>query len=118
MRPPVSDKSLALINETVSTEETPYLDLPLDISDILTVCKEYHRLGWNMQHQIEAIIEYGVEQAIDERMVDVAALPHIKHFLKGIASNFYFGDAQLQASEVVKLIKHFERTRPNIRPGN
>jgi hypothetical protein len=91
---------------------------PLCMYDILTVCKEYHRLGWNMQHQIEAIIEYGVEQAIDERMVDVAALPHIKHFLKGIASNFYFGDAQLQASEVVKLIKHFERTRPNIRPGN
>ena len=113
-----SNKALAQINETQSTEEATYLDLPLDISDIITVCKEYNRLGHNMQHQVEIIIEYGIETAMDQHLIDIAALPLIKDFLKGIASNPLYGDAQSQASELVQLIRYFEKARPNIHPGN
>ena len=82
--------------------------IPIDISDIIKICKEYSDLGWQIQNHIENIIEFGVEEAIKNNLVKKESLIHIKAFLKEITKNAYFGDAVNQAIECIDLIDSYE----------
>lgn len=99
--------TLALIEET-TTDQSEELDIPIDLSDIISICREYNKLGWQIQQQVENILEIGVEEAIKSGYVRKESLPFIKSFLKAIAQNVYFGDAVSQADECVKLIQQYE----------
>lgn len=85
---------------------------PIDLSDILTVCKEYSKLGWQIQNQIETITELGIEEAIKGGLVKVSSLPLIKHFLQSVCENPLFGDASFQANECIALIENYELKHP------
>ena len=89
-------------------------DIPLDISDLISVCREYNKLGWQIQNQVESILDMGVQQAIETGLVKRESLPHIKSFLKSIISNPYFGDAVDQASECLFLIDlYYDKNKIN-----
>jgi hypothetical protein len=94
----IIENSQNLINEN---EE---YDIPLDISDIINICREFNKLGWNIQSQIESMLELGVAESINNGIVNKQSLPHIKNFLNAICRNPYFGDAILQAEECINLI--------------
>lgn len=81
--------------------------IPLDISDIINICKEYNKLGWQIQTQVENILENGVEESIKSGLVKKESLIHIKSFLKSIGKNVYFGDAIFQAEECIYKINIF-----------
>lgn len=101
------------VNQTESNEET-YSSIPIDISDIINVCKEYTKLGWQVQNQVETIMEIGVDEAITSGTVNIIAIPHIKDFLYGICKNAYFGDAAEQAYECINMIELFEEEHPSL----
>lgn len=82
--------------------------IPLDISDIIAICREYNKLGWQLQNQVEAILELGVEEAINTNAVNKTSLPYVKNFLKQIIKNPYFGDAASQAKDCMQLINIYE----------
>lgn len=88
--------------------ESEEYDIPLDISDILNICKEYNKLGWNLQNQVESIVEWGVSDSINNGIVKRESLPHIKNFLCKIIENPYFGDAISQAQDCINLIKQYQ----------
>lgn len=92
---------------TTSEEEEEY-SIPLDISDIITICKEFNKLGWQIQHQVDNILDVGVEEAIRSGNVKKESLPHIKSFLRAIGQNAYFGDAVSQAHDCIRLIQEYE----------
>lgn len=92
----------------MSNEKEDEFSIPLDIFDIISVCKEYNRLGWHIQNQIESILEVGIEESINSGVVKQQFLPHIKNFLRCISDNPYFGDAVSQAKDCIKLIAEFE----------
>jgi len=89
------------------TDEEEY-SIPLDISDIINICREYNKLGWKIQNQVENILELGVEESIKQGIVTKESLPQIKSFLKSISSNAYFGDAVSQSNDCIKLIREYE----------
>lgn len=93
-------------NENNGDEE---FSIPLDISDILNICREYNKLGWQIQTQVENILEVGVEESIKNGTVRKESLPHIKAFLRCITDNPYFGDAGSQALDCLKLIQIYEK---------
>lgn len=95
-----------------TTEET--FSIPLNVSDILDVCKEYTKLGWKVQSQVESIMDIGIDEAIKSGTVTVASLPHIKDFLQQISQNPYFGDACDQAIDCIHLIELFEDANPTL----
>lgn len=97
------------VNEPTNEEE---FEIPIDLSDILTVCKEYNKLGMQIQFQVETLLDIGVDESIRKGIVKVESLPHIKDFLNSICDNAYFGDAAFQASECITLIDHFEMRSP------
>ncbi len=82
--------------------------IPLDISDIINICKEYNKLGWNLQNQIENILEFGIEESIKYGYVKQESLVPIKHFLIAISNNPYFGDAGSQATDCIQIIREYE----------
>jgi hypothetical protein len=86
----------------------------ISMTDILAICRQYALLGLNIQGQVEAIMTFGVEEAIDSGLVSVAALPHIKDFLSHITSQAYFGVAAFQANECLEMLEGFENTHPNL----
>lgn len=92
----------------VEHETDDEFSIPLDISDIISICKDFNSLGWQIQNRIENILKIGVEEAIKEGVVRQEALPHIKHFLQKICTNPYFGDAVSQAQGCLKLIHQYE----------
>lgn len=94
----------------VSSETDDEYSIPLDISDIITICREFNKLGWQIQNQVERILEVGVEESIKGGYVKRESLPHIKSFLHCISQNAYFGDAVSQAKECIELIKEYEST--------
>jgi hypothetical protein len=102
--------TLALISSTDSepNEDEGY-SIPLDISDIIDICREFNKLGWQIQNQVENILEVGVEESIKSGKVKQQSLPHIKSFLRAICSNPYFGDAVSQASDCIQLIIEYEK---------
>jgi hypothetical protein len=101
-------KTLALNEITTTTEKDEEYSIPLDISDIINICREYNKLGWQIQQQVENILEVGVEESIRSGNVKRESLPYIRSFLKAIISNAYFGDAVIQAQDCIVLIKEYE----------
>lgn len=95
-------------NETNAKTDSDEYSIPLDISDIITICREYNKLGWQIQNQVETILEVGVEESIKTGNLKQQSLPHIKNFLKRICENAYFGDAVTQAHDCIKLINQYE----------
>ena len=105
--------SLIETNETTSDKEEEYTN-PLDISDIISICQEYNKLGWKLQNQVENILEVGVEESIKSGNVRKDSLPIVKNFLRRICDNVYFGDAVSQAENCIELIQAYE-DKHNIR---
>jgi hypothetical protein len=102
---------------TSTINNTDEYSIPLDISDLINVCKEFNKLGGQIQNQIEYIIEFGVEESLKNGNVKRESLPYIKNFLKFICKNPYFGDAIMQAEECIYLISTYEElNKPNISP--
>ncbi|HEY5267617.1 MAG TPA: hypothetical protein VII94_00605 [Candidatus Saccharimonadales bacterium] len=101
-------ETLSLIETKPSDEKDEEYSIPLDISDIINICKDFNSLGWHIQNQIENILEVGVEESIKSGHVKQQSLPHIKHFLRRICGNVYFGDAAVQAEDCLKLIRYYE----------
>jgi len=99
------DLDISLVSSTTSEEE---YSIPLDISDIISICREFNKLGWKIQNQVENILEVGVEESIKSGIVQQQSLPYIKSFLNAISSNAYFGDAVSQAEDCIKLIAAYE----------
>lgn len=95
-------------------DENEKFEIPIDLSDILNICKEFSRLGWQIQNQIEYITEMGIEESIKSGKVNVTSLPVIKYFLSRVNENPLFGDASEQASECIALIENFEMRYPNL----
>jgi len=93
----------------ISHEKEEEYDIPLDISDLIKICKEYSVLGHQIQNQVDIILEIGVEQSITTGMINQSAVPHIKNFLQQITENAYFGDATGQAQECIFLIEKYQK---------
>ena len=98
-------KLTEIVNSSTNEEE---YSIPLDISDIINICREYNKLGWQIQNQVETILDTGVAQAIETGYVKRESLPHIKSFLCSICKNAYFGDAVSQAYDCIFLIEEYE----------
>lgn len=94
------------LNSAILNDEE--YSIPLDISDIISICREYNKLGWQIQNQVESILEAGIEESITSGVVKRESLPHIKHFLQSICRNAYFGDAVSQAHDCITLIVEYE----------
>lgn len=90
------------VNDLVESEEE--FSIPLDISDIIETCREYAKLGWQIQSQVENILENGVDESVKSGVVKRESLLLIKSFLKAISQNVYFGDASSQAEERINEI--------------
>ena len=97
-----------VLTDTITNNKDDEFDIPLDISDIINICREYNKLGWQIQNQVENILEVGVEESIKTGNVKQQSLPHIKDFLKSICENPYFGDATSQANDCINLILQYE----------
>jgi hypothetical protein len=106
MRPSEHEQELQL----ATIEED--LDIPLDISDIIAICREYTQLGYQMQQSVDAIMDLGITDAINTKAVSAAALPHIKAFLQEVIRNPLFGDAVDQAAETVRAINDWQEEHP------
>jgi hypothetical protein len=102
-------ESLTLIETETSNTKDDEFRIPIDISDIINICREYNKLGWHVQQQVENILEVGVEESIKSGYVKKESLPLVKYFLKRISENPYFGDAVSQAHDCIKLIQEYER---------
>jgi hypothetical protein len=89
-------------------EKEEEFSIPLCINDIISICQEYNKLGYQIQFQVENILEVGVEESIQSDMVKLEALPHIKSFLLSITNNPYFGDAASQAQDCIELIQQYQ----------
>lgn len=97
-------KTLTLIESKTSNTKDDEFSIPIDISDIISICREYNKLGWQIQQQVENIVEVGVEESIKSGYVKKEALPLIKDFLRSVCNNPYFGDATIQAQECLFMI--------------
>lgn len=94
--------------KTTTRIEDEYSNIPLCIDDIITICKEYAIIGQSIQHQIDNILEFGVEESIKQGIVNRKSFPYIKGFLQAIMANPYFGEAAQQAEGCLWLIKEHE----------
>lgn len=111
-------ESLELIETSTSEDKDEEFSIPLDISDIISICKDFNSLGWQIQQQVENILEVGVEESIKSGFVKKESLPRIKHFLRRICDNAYFGDAVSQAQDCIELIHNYEETHNIKRVSN
>lgn len=102
-------EALTLIDTKTSNDQDDEFNIPIDISDILTICREYNKLGWQIQQQVENILEVGVEESVKTGYVKKESLPLIKNFLRAVSDNPYFGDAGSQADDCIQLIKQYEK---------
>ncbi len=100
---------LDALHSAIEISPDEEINIPLDISDIIYICQEYNKLGWQIQHQMENILEYGVEESINKGIVKKESLCQMKSFLKAIYRNPYFGDAASQANDCIVMIEDFER---------
>jgi hypothetical protein len=101
-------ETLSLLDTTSPDDKDEEYKNPLDISDIISICQEYNKLGWQIQLQVENILEIGVEESIRCGNVRKDALPFVKNFLRRICDNVYFGDATMQAQDCIALIQAYE----------
>lgn len=105
--------SVNKLNGSIDNINETELDIPIDINDIIEVCKQYTQLGWNIQQQIGWLIELGIEESLKEGKVSVEALPHIRQFLKSITEKM-FGDTVDQAFAVIMMIDNYELHNPQV----
>lgn len=111
----MTTSELDVLKLASSANQDEEFSIPLCIEDLIKICKEYNRLGWQMQNQVEAILEFGVEESIQAGFVKKESLPHIKSFLKEISRNVYFGDAVSQAHDCIQLIHNYqEKNKDNL----
>lgn len=101
-------ETISLIENTTSNDKDDEFSIPIDISDIISICKDFNSLGWQVQNQIDNILEIGVEESIKTGNVKPKSLPLIKFFLRRICGNPYFGDAVSQAQDCLVLIERYE----------
>ena len=111
-------KVLRVSNSTPTHEKEEEYSIPIDISDIINICREFTKLTWQMQNQIDSILEMGVEESIKSGSVPKISLSHIKHFLLRICDNPYFGDAVSQSNDCIELIKQYESTLKPVKVSN
>jgi hypothetical protein len=107
-------KALVASGTSTTNEKEEEFSIPLDISDIINICREYHKLGWQVQSQVENILEVGIEESIKSGVVIKQSLPLIKSFLLSINQNAYFGDAASQAHDCIELIRQYEEKHSGI----
>lgn len=88
-------------------QDSEEYNIPLDISDIINICKEYNKLGHQIQLQMDSILDIGVEQSLELGFLKKESLSHIKNFLEKIIENPYFGDACEQAQSCLFLIDEY-----------
>lgn len=103
----IAQKLETLALNTLNSNEEDEFTIPLDIQDIINICKEYNQLGWKMQNQVQDILEMGIEECIKTNKVNKESLPHIKNFLQQIIKNPYFGDSTFQSIEIIKEINRY-----------
>ena len=101
-------ETLSLIETTTSNDKDEEFSIPIDISDIISICKDFNSLGWQVQNHVENILEVGVEESIRTGKVKPESLPRVKYFLQRICGNAYFGDAVSQAQDCLLLIEQYE----------
>jgi len=99
---------LGVSNPTPTNDKDDEYSIPIEISDIINICREFTKLTWQMQSQIDSILEMGVEEAVNSGNVQRTSLPHIKSFLLRICDNAYFGDAVSQSYDCIRLIQQYE----------
>jgi len=73
---------------------------PIDISEVIALCKEYSSLGFHIQNEIDYILENGIEEAI--KYNKIKNLLYIKDFFDKMSKVHYLGDAALQAEDCLK----------------
>lgn len=110
MEPPMTDTSKNKLVNSTADEYT--LDIPIDISDILTVCREYSQLGWQMQQQLEYVMEVGIEEAISSGKVNANVIPLMRDFLRVICQNAFFGDASDQSYQAIMMLDDYVAKHP------
>ena len=87
--------------------EVEEFSIPLNISDLIIICKEFNKLGYNMQNQIDSILDLGVQESLNTGILKKESIPFIKNFLNTIETNPYFGDASWQAKEALHLLDEY-----------
>jgi len=93
-------------------QDNDVYDIPLNVSDILHICNEYSKLGLTIQNQVNYIVEFGLEESIQNKYVKPEYLPYICNFLEKLCENVYFGDAVDQSKEIIFNIKaHLENNK-------
>lgn len=94
--------------------ETEKIDVPIDIGDIIEICREYHSLGWQIQNEIEFIRDFGIAEGLNRGVVKPESLFIIKSFFQKIVDNAWFGDAADQACEVAFAIEDYICKHPHL----
>lgn len=94
----------SIVRDAVDFESSP-----IDISEIIALCKEYSILGFEIQNQIDFILENGVEEAIKYKKI--SNLSYIKDFLEKMSNIYYLGDAALQAEDCLKQLNLIKETK-------
>lgn len=89
---------------SINRDEIDFDSTPIDISEIISICKEYSSLGFEIQSQIDYILENGFKEAVKFNKVNLSSIIHIKDFLQKIANLEYLGDAAVQANDSIKEI--------------
>ena len=97
-----------LVSNNTSSDEKEEFNIPLCMDDIINICREYNKLGWQIQFQVENLLQIGIEEAIKNGHLKKESLPQIRIFLKKIIQNPYFGDAADQAQDCLELIQNYE----------
>lgn len=91
--------------------ELEEVNIPIDISDILFICKEYSLLGPEIQKQIQLVMENGVQESIKDGSVKKQHIIYLRDFLNKITKNPYFGDAVFQAKECIFELGEIEEVK-------
>lgn len=93
---------------SINRDSIDYESTPIDISEVISICKEYSTLGFLIQSQIDFIMENGFEEAVKSNKITASTLIHIKDFLNKISHMHYLGDAAIQAEDSIKEIEKYE----------
>lgn len=97
-----------IIDKHIADDE---FSIPLDISDLLNICKEFNELNAATKLQLENIIDNGIESSLQQGFITYDGLPKIIKFFSKIKENAYFGDAATQADELLNVMKSLAKIR-------
>jgi hypothetical protein len=78
--------------------------IPLNLFEIIDICKEYNNLNTYLQKQISNIMSEGISHCIENKLVDQKSFPELISFFEKIINNQYFGEARDQAIECVQVM--------------